>query len=139
MTNIGKTRQALLAAALLVTPAAALAQNDVTAQANQVAEEAQDLQQASNALATTVAQEQETADRDAARDDGRDRHDRDEDDGFPWGLLGLLGLAGLLGLKRRDDDHRRHVDVDRRDYDRTTTTGTSTGTRGTGADTDTRL
>ena len=30
---------------------------------------------------------------------------RDEDDGFPWGLLGLLGLAGLMGLKKDDRDH----------------------------------
>ena len=32
--------------------------------------------------------------------------ERDDDDGFPWGLLGLLGLAGLLGMRRRDDDVR---------------------------------
>ena len=32
--------------------------------------------------------------------------DRDDDRGFPWGLLGLLGLAGLLGSRRRDDDVR---------------------------------
>jgi MYXO-CTERM domain-containing protein len=29
------------------------------------------------------------------------RHDaRDNDKGFPWGLLGLLGLAGLLGRRK---------------------------------------
>jgi MYXO-CTERM domain-containing protein len=27
--------------------------------------------------------------------------ERDDDRGFPWGLLGLLGLAGLLGRARR--------------------------------------
>lgn len=26
---------------------------------------------------------------------------RDDNDGFPWGLLGLIGLAGLAGLNRR--------------------------------------
>ena len=30
--------------------------------------------------------------------------ERDEDRGFPWGLLGLLGLAGLLGRRRADRD-----------------------------------
>lgn len=34
---------------------------------------------------------------------------RQDDDGFPWGLLGLLGLAGLLPRKK----HHR-VDVDNR-------------------------
>ena len=28
--------------------------------------------------------------------------DRDDDDGFDWGLLGLLGLRGVLGRKRHD-------------------------------------
>ena len=37
--------------------------------------------------------------------------EREDDDGFPWGLLGLLGLAGLLGAKRRDRD--RDVDTRR--------------------------
>jgi MYXO-CTERM domain-containing protein len=27
---------------------------------------------------------------------------RDNDRGFPWGLLGLLGLAGLLGRRREE-------------------------------------
>jgi MYXO-CTERM domain-containing protein len=27
---------------------------------------------------------------------------QEEDNDFPWGLLGLLGLAGLLGRKKRD-------------------------------------
>jgi MYXO-CTERM domain-containing protein len=39
--------------------------------------------------------------------------EREEDDGFPWGLLGLLGLAGLLGLKKRDDGRDVHVDARR--------------------------
>ncbi len=128
MTFRLKTRHALLAAALITAPGAALAQNDVDAQANQVAAEAQDLTQASNDLATTL--DQQAAD--AAIADGenrdRDRDRRGDDDGFPWGLLGLLGLAGLLGMKRRDDDHRR---VDRTDYDRTAGTRTGTTTGGT--------
>ena len=37
--------------------------------------------------------------------------EREDDDGFPWGLLGLLGLAGLLGLKRKERDI--HVDARR--------------------------
>ena len=133
MTHFSKTKCALLASALLIAPAAALAQNDVNDQANRVAEEAQDLQQATNTLTQTVANDADAAAA-AGRDGDRDRDHDDDDDGGKWGLLGLLGLAGLLGLKRRDDRH-----VDRRDYDRTTTTGTTTrgGTRGT--DTDTRL
>jgi MYXO-CTERM domain-containing protein len=33
---------------------------------------------------------------------GQDTTRRDEDRGFPWGLLGLLGLAGLLGRRKVD-------------------------------------
>jgi hypothetical protein len=36
---------------------------------------------------------------------------RQEDRGFPWGLLGLLGLAGLLGMKRGKE---RDIHVDAR-------------------------
>ncbi|CAN5250860.1 hypothetical protein BH24PSE1_BH24PSE1_08610 [soil metagenome] len=126
MTFRLKTRHALLAAAVITAPGAALAQNNVEAQANQVAAEAQDLTQASNDLATTL--DQQAADAAIADGEDRDRErDRDDDD-FPWGLLGLLGLAGLLGMKRRDDDHRR---VDRTDYDRTAGTRTGTTTGGT--------
>ena len=131
MTFKLKTRHALLAAALVTAPAAALAQ-DVEAQANQVAAEAQDLDQAANELATTI---DDQAARDATAGGEGDREgerDRGDDDGFPWGLLGLLGLAGLLGLKGRDRD--RHDHVDRTGYDRTTT-----GTRTTAGDTDRRL
>jgi MYXO-CTERM domain-containing protein len=127
MTFRLKTRHALLAAALITAPGVALAQNDVDAQANQVAAEAQDLTQASNDLATTL--DQQAADAAIADGEDRDRErDRDDDD-FPWGLLGLLGLAGLLGLKRRDDDHHR---ADRTDFDRTA--GTRTGTTAGGTD-----
>ena len=126
MTYKLKAKHALLAAALVAAPAAAPAQN-VEDEANQVAAEARDLDQAADQLANT-------ADEQAVRDDradGREGERRDDDDGFPWGLLGLLGLAGLLGLKGRDrDDHH----VDRRDYDRTTT-----GTRTAAGDTDRRL
>ena len=33
---------------------------------------------------------------------GQDTTRRDDDRGFPWGLLGLLGLAGLLGRRREE-------------------------------------
>ena len=138
MTYKLRTRHALLAAAALVAlPGAALAQNDVEAQANQVAAEAQDLAQASNELANTV-DTQQAADEGAAAGEGRegegdreDRRDRDDKD-FPWGLLGLLGLAGLLGLKRRDDHHHH---VDRHDRMGGPGTGTTTGTARGGTDT----
>jgi hypothetical protein len=38
-------------------------------------------------------------------------YEREDDDGFDWGLLGLLGLAGLLGLKKNESDV--HVDARR--------------------------
>ena len=133
------TKHALVAASLIMAPGVALAQNQVEAQANKVAAEAKDLQQATNTLSATV--QNQDGDATAARHDGDDRdrhHDRDDDgDSGKWGLLGLLGLAGLLGLRRRDHDHHHHVD---RDYDRTTTTaGTTRTSRGTDAGTDTRL
>ncbi|MEA3009683.1 MAG: hypothetical protein QOJ91_1375 [Sphingomonadales bacterium] len=68
-------KQAALATALVLSPAAALAQNDST----------------TGTTATT-----DTAYTAPVRDD--DDHD------FPWGLLGLLGLAGLAGLKKRERD-----------------------------------
>ena len=119
-------KHALLAATLIAAPGAALAQNQVEAQANQVAAEAQDLAQASNELTNTLEAEEQAGDARAA--DGTGDRDQDDDD-FPWGLLGLLGLAGLLGLKGRDRDHHHRVD---RDHDRTTTTG-GTRTGGPGA------
>ncbi len=113
--------QALMAAALLVMPTVAAAQNEEVAdQANEVAEQAQQLELEANSL-TAAAAEDRGDDTDRA---GRDYGDDDDDSG-KWGLLGLLGLAGLLGLKRRDHDHVR------------TTAGTTrTGTR---TDPDTRL
>lgn len=57
-----------------------------------------------------------------AADAGYATTEREDDDGFPMGLLGLLGLAGLLGLKRREPDI--HVDARRG-------TGTTGGTGGT--------
>ena len=56
---------------------------------------------------------------DAGRDPGAARGDagfRDDDRGFPWGLLGLVGLVGLAGLSKRE--HR-----DTAGYGRTTTAG----------------
>jgi MYXO-CTERM domain-containing protein len=32
---------------------------------------------------------------------------RQDNNGFPWGLLGLLGLAGLAGLRRQPEPVRR--------------------------------
>jgi MYXO-CTERM domain-containing protein len=136
---ISKTKAALLASALLVMPGAALAQNEVSQQANALAGQAEELQMEANLLSNVVADDaQLTADAADMDGDGVADGDRDDDDGDSgrWGLLGLLGLAGLLGLKRRDDDHA-HVDRDHR----TTSAGTTTtrpGTR-TGTDTDPRL
>jgi len=131
------TKAALLASALLLMPGAALAQNEVSQQANAVADQAEQLEMEANTLSNTIGDEALAADAADADGDGVADGDRDDDDGDSgrWGLLGLLGLAGLLGLKRRDDDHVR-VDRD----NRTTSTGTTTrtGTR-TGTDTDPRL
>ena len=136
MTRTPRSSLALLAgAAMIVTPAAAFAQNDVADQVEEVTERAEDLQAATNTLNNEVADQQADAADAGNTAAGRDADDRedDDDDSGKWGLLGLLGLAGLLGLKRRDD----HVNHDhRRDTDRTSgTTGTRTGT---GSDT-TRL
>jgi MYXO-CTERM domain-containing protein len=68
-------KHAALAAALTLSPAAALAQNDATVGTTDTTD-------------TTYAQPVH----------------QEEDDDFPWGLLGLLGLAGLLGLKKRERD-----------------------------------
>ena len=48
---------------------------------------------------------------------------REEEDGFPWGLLGLLGLLGLIPRKKAPDVH-----IDNR-HGGGTGTGTGTGTR----------
>ena len=133
MTRIPRSSFALLAgAALIVTPAAAFAQNEVSDQAEVVAEKAEDLQAATNSLTDELADQEAaaaaanaaTADGDRDATDG-DRDRDDDDDMGKWGLLGLLGLAGLLGLKRRDD----HIHHDRHHDNHTTTTGTTrTGT-----------
>jgi MYXO-CTERM domain-containing protein len=119
VTIISKHKQALLAAALLVSPTVALAQNeDVAEQANAVAEQAEELAAEANQLTETTA-EARAEGANAATSDDREERD-DDDDGSKLGLLGLLGLAGLLGLKRRDD-HRVVRDHDR-DLHRDTTT-----------------
>jgi MYXO-CTERM domain-containing protein len=127
--TIAKTHVLVAAAVLAGMPAAALAKDPVAAQANQVAAEAQDLQQATNKLDATLANNQDNGGANASsygNDNDGDR-DRDHDDGDSgkWGLLGLLGLAGLLGLRRRDHDHVR---VDRRDDIDAARTGRRTGT-----------
>jgi MYXO-CTERM domain-containing protein len=64
-----------LAAALALSPAAAMAQDNSTGTTGATTDD------------TTYAQPQ-----------------REDDKDFPWGLLGLLGLAGLAGLKRKERD-----------------------------------
>lgn len=105
-------KAALLGAAFALSAAPALAQEDVKERAEELAQQANDVQAQAGALANEVANaENETAARAADGEDGargeageaRAATDDGEDDGFDWGLLGLLGLAGLLGLKRRDD------------------------------------
>jgi opacity protein-like surface antigen len=112
-------RNALAATALLaLSPSAAFAQEDVKERVQDLAEQANEVQQSAGELANEVANAQDTRDGEAARAGDTDadgnraeaREGRDHDgDGFDWGLLGLLGLAGLLGLKRRDD--RVHTDT----------------------------
>ena len=80
------TRTAIAAAILMLSPAAAIAQNDIGVD-NNVAQN--DVGFDNTTEVTTVQ--------------------REEDNDFPWGLLGLLGLAGLLGRKKRDADI--HVDA----------------------------
>ena len=138
MTRISNVTQALLATALVAAPAAALAQNAVSDQAEEVAAKAEDLQAATNTLNNEVGEEQRVAAEanadGAVRDADGDRDRDDDDDGGEWGWLGLLGLAGLLGLRRRDD-HLHHED--RRDHRNSgTTTRPAAGTRG-GIDKDT--
>ena len=137
MKTLSKNSRLLLAGAMIaVVPGAAMAKDPVAAQANKVAAEAQDLQQASNKLDAEVANAQGSDDTTANRTDNDNDNDGDRgdhDDGHGnWGLLGLLGLAGLLGLRRRDHDH---VHYDRRDDLDATRTGRRAGTDTT----DTRL
>lgn len=154
MTVMINRAYALLAAtALVALPGAALAKDPVAAQANKVAEKAQDLQSATNKLDSAIANSQANnadnanaayATNDRGGDNDGDRHhDGDRDHGYgKWGLLGLLGLGGLLGLKRRDDDRHDHVRVDRRrdDLDRTTARTDTRPDTGLGTDPgDTRL
>lgn len=114
------TRTSTLAAAIaLAIPSVALAQDNVSAQANDVAETAQQLEQEANTLSNVVEDDLTIGDEIAGGgdEDRGDRHDKD----FPWGLLGLLGLAGLLGLKGRDHDRHDH------DHGRTTATADRPG------------
>jgi hypothetical protein len=40
---------------------------------------------------------------------------RQNNNGFPWGLLGLAGLAGLAGLRRQEQPQRiETIDASRR-------------------------
>jgi MYXO-CTERM domain-containing protein len=127
---ISKTRAALLASALLVMPGMALAQSDVSDQANAVEETAEQLQEDANALGNVVTDDSLEATGEIAGD-ADDERDGDDDSG-KWGLLGLLGLAGLLGLKRNDRDRDR-------DRDHRGSAGTTGSRTGTGTGTDTRL
>ncbi|MGZ8997469.1 MAG: WGxxGxxG family protein [Allosphingosinicella sp.] len=102
------------AAALALAPAPAFAQEDLSERANELAEQANDVQAQAGALANeAAAAEGREADRaDVARNDYEANSGRDDDDGFPWGILGLLGLAGLLGLRKADRvDHVNRTDT----------------------------
>ena len=97
-------KPALMAAVLLaLTPAAAVAREDVKQKAEDIAEQANDVQQQAGELANEVARSGDERESGYGRDNENAgaATDRD-DDGFDWGLLGLLGLAGLLGLTKRD-------------------------------------
>jgi hypothetical protein len=105
----------MIAAAIALLPAPALAKDNLAERAQDLAAQANDVQEQAGALAN------EAANADATREGSADAADlgdgnanrgtnasaRDDGDGFPWGLLGLLGLAGLLGLKRNDRDGAR--------------------------------
>ena len=132
MAQIIKGKHLLLAAAaaIFVTPGAALAQS-VNDQVEEVQEQANELREATNELNETLAAETGTATEDGTRTDRTDRAEEDDDgDEGKWGLLGLLGLAGLLGLRRRDDHRHDHRHDDHR------MAGT---TRAGASDTDRRL
>ena len=120
MTNAPVRLGLAVAAVLALLPAPALAKEDNLAKrAQDIAEQANDVQAQAGALANDAANADAARDADAAAargdrdDDGNAaRDDRDDDHhGFPWGLLGLLGLAGLAGLKRNDRDTTRRGDV----------------------------
>lgn len=102
-----RTRLMITAAAVMTLSMPAAAQEAVSDQANEVAEQAEVLAQETNDLTNTVVEQSIQEDTSQVRDD--DRRGESDDDDFPWGLLGLLGLAGLLGLKRKDRDHDRHT------------------------------
>jgi hypothetical protein len=107
-------RQACAAAALIVlTPAAAVAQEDVRERAEDIAKQANDVQRQAGALANDVANSQVVRDDRGTLDPRDDRVAavEDDDDGFDWGLLGLLGLIGLAGLKGRDTNRVDRVDT----------------------------
>ena len=97
-------RTALASAAILALAAPAWAQDDLADKANELAEQANDVQARAGALAneaTARDAEREGAAADAANAAGiADGDDDDDGDGGRWGLLGLLGLAGLLGLRK---------------------------------------
>ena len=104
-----RLKYAFLVSALLTLPAAAVAQNELTEQASEVTEQAQQLQNEADELANMAASSNDVSATTLAN------RDRDDDDGFDWGLLGLLGLAGLLGLKRdRNHHHANNIHPDRR-------------------------
>ncbi|MFL6843833.1 MAG: WGxxGxxG family protein [Allosphingosinicella sp.] len=113
-----KLNRALAAVALLALASPVYAKGDVRKRAEEIAEQANDVQQQAGELANDVANAEATDDRDSATRAGTvdNRQDRDDDDGDggKWGLLGLLGLAGLLGLRRRDDRVRTDPRVDPR-------------------------
>lgn len=103
MTLISIRKHALVAGAVLaLAPASAVAQNEVAEKADDVAQQAAEVERQADSLANDVTE-------DAGNQQYAAREENDDD--FPWGLLGLLGLAGLLGLNRKDD---RDIHVDAR-------------------------
>jgi MYXO-CTERM domain-containing protein len=110
-------RPALIAAATLaLLPAPAMAKDDLADRANQLAEQANEVQAKAGELANDAVTADAARDGDRAQAGDREgataasAREEDDGDGGNWGLLGLLGLAGLLGLRRRPDTHAAHRD-----------------------------
>lgn len=99
-------RHAVVAGALLLVPPAAIAKDDLARRANQLAEQANEVQAKAGALAQDAVNAQaanESRSDDAANGRTGDRaavQKGDDGSSGKLGLLGLLGLAGLLGLRK---------------------------------------
>ena len=101
MINVPTGRVLFAFAALATLSAPAIAKDDLADRANELAEQANDVQAQAGALANEARDAQAERDGVVRDDDGvAGTRDRDDDHDFPWGILGLLGLAGLAGLRR---------------------------------------